>query len=193
MEYMSEQPAPTPFKTLGSHLKYLREQSDESLAEVSGAVEIEQELLEQIEAGFQRPVEDILLLLISHFSMPDHEAVQLWDLAGYDGELPDQIRSNDDLHPTSKNTVMLLAIDMRTVYTDGVDVMGNQAGLTLSFTQTSGHNKSTPVARLGMSHEQAERVMVALQQALLRAKYLRGPKQLPPASRHSLVEDSDNS
>lgn len=190
---MSEQPAPTPFKTLGSHLKYLREQSDESLAEVSGAVEIEQELLEQIEAGMQRPVEDILLLLISHFSMPDHEAVQLWELAGYDGELPDQIRSNDDLHPTGKNTVMLLAIDMRTVYTDGVDIMGNQAGLTLSFTQTSGQNKSTPVARLGMSHEQAERVIVALQQSLLRAKYLRGPKRLPPASRRSLVDDSDNS
>jgi len=192
MEYMSEQPAPTPFKTLGSHLKYLREQSDESLAEVSGAVEIDQKLLEQIEAGCERPVEDILLLLISHFSMPDHEAVQLWELAGYSGELPDQIRPNDEMHHLGKNAVMLLALDMRTVYTDGVDIMGNQAGLTMSFMQTSAQNKSTPVARLGMSYEQAERVVIALQQALLHAKYLRGPKQLPPTSSWSQPSDADN-
>lgn len=190
MECMSEQPAPTPFKTLGSHLRYLREQSAESLAEVSGAVEIDQALLEKIEDGFERPVEDILLLLISHFSMPDHEAVQLWDLAGYAGELPDQIRLNDDMHHVGKNAVMLVALDMRTVYTDGVDIMGNQAGLTVSFTQTSAHNKSTPVARLGMSYEQAERVVVALQQALLKAKYLRGPKRLPPAGEWSQPSDT---
>ncbi len=192
MECMSEQPAPTPFKTLGSHLKYLREQSAESLAEVSGAVEIDQELLEQIEAGFQRPVEDILLLLISHFSMPDHEAVQLWELAGYSGDLPDQIRPTDDMHHIGKNTVMLLAIDMRTVYTDGVDIASNQAGLTVSFTQTAAQNKSTPVARLGMSYEQAERVMIELQQALLRAKYLRGPKRLPPTSDWAQPSDINN-
>jgi hypothetical protein len=191
MECMSEQPAPTPFKTLGSHLKYLREQSDESLAEVSGAVEIDQKLLEQIEAGFERPVEDILLLLISHFSMPDHEAIQLWELAGYSGELPDQIRPSDDMHHMGKSAVMLLALDMRTVYTDGIEVMGNQAGLSVSFTQTSGQDKSSPVARLGMSYEQAERVMIALQQALLRAKYLRGPKQLPPANGPAQAADID--
>ena len=191
MVCMSEQPAPTPFKTLGSHLKYLREQSDESLAEVSGAVEIDEKSLEQIEAGFERPVEDILLLLISHFSMPDHEAIQLWDLAGYSGELPDQIRPADDMPPMGKNAVMLLALDMRTVYTDGIEVMGNQAGLSVSFTQTSGHDKSTSVARLGMSYEQAERVMIALQQALLKAKYMRGPKQLPPASDMSQTSDAD--
>ncbi len=177
---MSEQPAPTPFKTLGSHLKYLREQSNENLAEVSGAVEIDLQLLEHIEAGFERPAEDILLLLISHFGMPDHEAVQLWDLAGYTGELPDQLRPGDDMPQLSKHTVMLLAIDMRTVYTDGIDVMSNQAGLTINFTQSSGPNKSVPVSRLGMSLAQAEQVIIAMQQALLRAKYLNGPRQLPP-------------
>jgi len=47
---MSEQHV--PFKTLGSHLKYLREQSSESLAEVSGAVEIDESMLEDIERRF---------------------------------------------------------------------------------------------------------------------------------------------
>jgi hypothetical protein len=54
--------ANTPFKMLGSHLKYLREQLQESLMEVSGAVEIETETLYRIEQGVERPTEDILLL-----------------------------------------------------------------------------------------------------------------------------------
>ncbi len=73
-----------PFKTLGTHLKYLREHSSESLAEVSGAVEINEDIMERIEQGVERPSEEILMLLISHFNMQDNEAVQLWELAGYD-------------------------------------------------------------------------------------------------------------
>jgi transcriptional regulator with XRE-family HTH domain len=82
----------TPYKSLGSHLKYVREQSRQSLMEVSGAVEIDQRSLERIEAGIERPAEDILLLLISHFGVADREAVQLWELANYDSDMPDQIR-----------------------------------------------------------------------------------------------------
>ena len=51
-----------PFQPLGGHLKYLREQSHQSLAEVSGAVEIDESALERIEAGLERPAEDVLLL-----------------------------------------------------------------------------------------------------------------------------------
>lgn len=178
---MSEAPVPnTPFKTLGTHLRYLREQSNESLAEVSGAVEIDEPSLERIEAGLERPAEDILLLLISHFGMQDQEAVQLWELAGYGGEVPDRLRLQDDIHPGSKSIVMLLALDMRTIYTDGLDITTSPTGLTMNFSQASGQDHPMPVARLGMSYEQAEQVMQTLQQALLRAKYLRGPKSLPP-------------
>jgi len=93
---MSEQKQNTPpFKTLGTHLKYLREQVRESLAEVSGAVEIDVNVLERIEQGFERPSEDILLLLISHFAMPDQEAVQLWELAGYDGDVSGKFHLDD--------------------------------------------------------------------------------------------------
>jgi transcriptional regulator with XRE-family HTH domain len=59
-----------PFKTLGTHLKYLRERGAETLAEVSGAVEINEDILERIEQGSERPSEEILMLLISHFNMP---------------------------------------------------------------------------------------------------------------------------
>lgn len=57
--------------------------------EVSGAVEIDEKRLKRIEAGIERPAEDILLLLISHFGVADREAVQLWELADYDSDMPD--------------------------------------------------------------------------------------------------------
>lgn len=177
--YMSEQNA--PFITLGKHLKYVREQSHQSLAEVSGAVEIDEKRLARIEAGKERPAEDILLLLISHFNVQDREAVQLWELADYDSELPDQIKLEID-QPSGKPVVMLLAMDIRTMYSDGLEVVSNQAGLTLNFTQMVTPSQANTVARVGMSHEQAEQVLKTLQQALLQARYQKGPKALPPPS-----------
>lgn len=169
-----------PFVTLGKHLKYVREQSKQSLAEVSGAVEIDANTLERIEAGTERPHEDILLLLISYFNIQDQEAVQLWELAGYDGGVPDKLRPGDELQLGAKNMVMLLALDMRTIYTDGLELDETDAGLTLNFTQVSAKQQTTPVARLGMSYDQAEQVIADLQQAVLRHKYYKGPRRLPP-------------
>ena len=83
-----------PFITLGRHLKYVREQLHQSLAEVSGAVEIDEQSLERIEAGRERPSEDILLLLISHYGVENQQAVQLWELAEYDAAAPEQLRAD---------------------------------------------------------------------------------------------------
>ena len=171
----------TPYITLGSHLKYVREQSRQSLSEVSGAVEIDENQLERIEAGQERPSEDILLLLISHFGVQDREAVQLWELAEYESDLPDEIRA--DRQPAElggKPVVMLLAVDVRTMYSDGLEVSVNPAGVTLNFTQSVNRAQMASVARVGMSHQQAEQVIRSLQQALLRAKYLSNTKLLPP-------------
>ncbi len=168
-----------PFITLGKHLKYVREQLHQGLAEVSGAVEIEERSLERIEAGQERPSEDILLLLISYYGVQDQQAVQLWELADYDADLPDHLRPDIDI-PTSNKVVMLLALDTRTMYSDGLNVSINPAGATLTFTQAGGQSTATPVARLGMSIEQAEQVAQTLQQALLRAKYASQHKMLPP-------------
>lgn len=181
MVCMSEQTsqngnARTPFYQLGNHLKYLREQLQESVMEVSGAVEIDSDDLQRIEQGVERPSEDILLLLIQHYNMQDQEAVQLWELAGYDGDdspHKSKLDANTAALLQSKQMVMLLAIDVRTMYSDGVDININQAGLTMNFTQTTGDNQHMPVGRIGMSYEQATQVMKTLEQALLRAKYLK--------------------
>ncbi len=172
----------TPFLPLGNHLKYVREQSRQSLAEVSGAVEIEQQHLERIEAGLERPAEDILLLLINHFGVQDREAVQLWELAEYDSDIPDEIRPTDISQTAGKPMVMLLAMDVRTLYSDGLEVIVNQAGVTLNFTQALSPTQVAPVARIGMSHQQMTQVIRTLQQALLQAKYVGPTKLLPPPS-----------
>lgn len=174
---MSESNA--PFTTLGKHLKYVRQQLDQSLAEVSGAVEIEEKRLERIEAGQERPTEDILLLLISHFGMQEQQAVQLWELADYGDELPDQIKVDAD-QVMSKSVVMLLALDNRVIYSDGIEASVNKAGITLNFTQDGGQTGKTSVSRVGMSTEQAEQVLKTLQQAIVKSKYSNNTKFLPP-------------
>src|SRR5690349_2823779 len=104
-----------PFITLGRHLKYVREQLHRSVAEVSGAVEIDEHTLEKIEAGRERPSEDILLLLISHYGVQEQQALQLWELAEYDTDAPEQIRPESEI-PGGQKVVMLLALDTRTLY-----------------------------------------------------------------------------
>lgn len=175
---MSEQQ--TPFVNLGRHLKYVREQSKQSLMEVSGAVEIEEKSLELIEAGVERPAEEILLLLISHFNVAETEAVQLWELANYDSTIPDQIKP-EQIDLGNKPVVMLVGIDIRTMYSDGIEIASTPSGITLNFTQAGGNEQNVSVARVGMSHEQVELVLVTLQQAMLRAKYLPSQKLLPPS------------
>ncbi len=168
-----------PFKSLGEQLKTIREKMHESVAEVSGAVEIDETALSDIEKGQKRPTEDILMLLISHFNMQDDEATNLWKLAGYeqprDGE-PVQPRGHNhsDEMPGNRATVLIMAVDPRVIYSDGVAVTANRSGVTLDFTQGANTPQSITTARIGMSREQAESVILALQTALVRST----PRQL---------------
>jgi hypothetical protein len=175
-----------PYQTLGKHLRYLREQQAQSLAEVSGAVEIDQKDLERIEAGQERPPEDILMLLISHFNMQDQEAVQLWEMAGYDGSSDARQKQEDVLQDImsgiggQKPVVLVVGMDNRTLYTDASHVTGDPAGITITFGKRTQQTKSQPLASFGMSYEQAHEVVAQLQKALLYGKHNTSPKQLPP-------------
>ncbi len=178
-----------PFASLGKHLKNVREQASRSLAEVSGAIEIDEQDLKLIETGQERPEEEVMLLLISYFGVQDQEALHLWELAQYDSDLTDHMQFNESGNEpgpgafTNKPIVMMLAMDMRTMYSDGLEINWNQAGLTLNFTQTNPQNKGLsppiPVARVGLSHTHAEQVLRSLQQALLHVKYDGATKLLP--------------
>lgn len=168
------------YAALGKRLKYARETNKQSVAEVSGAVEIDENDLQKIEAGVERPSEDILLLLISHFDIQDNEALRLWEMANYGTEIPDELKVDLDIQGAQK-VVMLFAQDLRTMYSDGVDIAVNNAGVTLSFTQSTAPGQSMPVSRVGMSIEQAQQLLNGLQMALLREKYGNTRRQLPPS------------
>ena len=179
MEHM-QQPSigPKPFEQLGEKLRSLRNSTRESLAEVSGAVEIDEHILERYEAGVDRPDEEILNLLINHYRLGDNLAAQLWQLAGYDTVIDDP--AIEEAMAAAKQLIMVLATDARTLYTDGVSIDCNTRGLQLTFTQSNSSNKVLPVARLGMSYDQAEEVMKALGIALNYARYGSKHQLLPP-------------
>ncbi|HSX30493.1 MAG TPA: helix-turn-helix transcriptional regulator [Candidatus Saccharimonadales bacterium] len=185
---MSDTNKSLPYEPLGSQLRHLRERSRESVAEVSGAVEIDEKALTLIEAGSERPSEDILLLLISHFALEDDKAAELWELAGYDRPRSDDGQERGHEHDTpsqqsGRQQTLMVMIDPRVMYSDAVEVAANQKGIILNFSQ-SGAQADQPltVARIGMSHEQAKLVMGILHQALYNADNPRLPKQLGDGS-----------
>lgn len=163
---MSEQSEET-YQKLGRQLKALRTRSGESLAETSGAVEIEVRDLANFELGTKRPSEDVLLLLISHFGAKDDEAVKLWEMAGYGlAKIPIEHMSNE---PASRSGSVDNSESV--VYTDVVDIMVNKYGVIMNFMQNSAPN--TPpktVSRVGMSKEHALSVMKILEATLSRTQ-----------------------
>jgi transcriptional regulator with XRE-family HTH domain len=179
-----------PFTNLGEHLKTVREQAKRSLAEVSGAVEIDVDQLKLFEEGMKRPDEDVMLLLISYFNMADQEALHLWELAKYDSNLNEHLdlaQATDEQvfqqMGSAKPMIMLLSsLDVRTMYSDGVEVNWNSAGITISFNQANSKTQNLTVAKVGMSHKQVEVVIKCLQSALLHAKYNGSTKLLPPST-----------
>ena len=177
---MQEPKRQSPFTTLGKQLKILRENQRKSLAEVSGAVEIDSDELERIEKGQERPSEDLLMLLVSYFGLQDHEAVELWDSAGYVRGYKENIHPLDDSQ--TKIATILLALDVRVMYSDGIAVSGNESGMVMSFLQRAEQEQPLPVARIGMSYAQAEEVLRVLEVALLRSKYLPSKPLLPPGT-----------
>jgi transcriptional regulator with XRE-family HTH domain len=164
---MSEKQPKLPYKSLGIRLKRMREKLQESLAEVSGAVEIDIELLTAIERGQNRPSEDILLLLISHFGVKEDEATKLWELAGYDEQNVPFVNMINEEDGSAKSSVLVMPTDARINYTDMVHVMVNNFGVVINFMQGAGpNNQPMIVGRLGMSKEHAKSVLEVLKKTL---------------------------
>ena len=150
-----------PYAAFGRRLKALRERAKESLDEVSGAVEIDKDHLARLENGEIRPSEDVLMLLLSHFDTAESEAVKLWEQAGYN-------KNDSETEPTEQQqTVLVMPMDARIVYTDIVHVAANDYGVVMNFMQHAGpNNQPLAIARIGMSKEHATRVLEVLQKTL---------------------------
>lgn len=165
-----------PFKPLGEELLRIRKRMQESVAEVSGAVEISDDRLASYEKGELRPSEDILQLLITHFNLRDEESDRLWELAGYDDK---QAGENEDVF-NQQPAIMLLPLDARIVYSDNYRVMINKYGVVMNFMQNAGPNgQQIAVSRVGMSIEQAKRVVKVLEETIKTAEKYPSTKNLP--------------
>lgn len=156
---------PEPYKKLGIKIKSLREKAQETLGEVSSAVELHIDELSKIEQGITRPSEDILSLIISHYDLKDGQAEILWKLAGYDKS--DLLDAEATIDPVAAQTVLVTAFDARIVYADMVHVMVNKYGVVLNFMQGAGpNNQPLAISRIGMSKEHAKSVLEVLQKTL---------------------------
>lgn len=172
-----------PYAELGEQLRSLRQEKNESLAEVSCAIEIEQHILEQFEAGIDRPDEDILNLLINHYRLRDNLADHLWELAGYGSKINEEALFFEEAFATAKQLIMVLSSEGRALYTDDTTIDYSKNGLQITFTQSIQGGKSIPVARVGMSYSQAASLATTLSLALLHARYSSLPRALPPGDK----------
>lgn len=149
-------------RLFGLELRALRSRRKESLAEVSGAVEIDVATLGEIEAGNRLPSEDVVMLLINHFSLRDDEAMKLWRLAGFDSVL-----SGGSQNAVQAENMSEIVASNRILYTDMVQVSANNYGVILNFLQGIGSDgKPSAVARIGMSREHAKSVIEVLQRTI---------------------------
>lgn len=191
---MSESNKQTPFRSLGEELKALRSKRKETLVEVSGAVEIDPDVLSNFEQGSVRPSEDILMLLISYFDVEESRATKLWKLAGY--ESIDQNNSQvslDDVSATPPQ-IVVMPMDARIVYTDMVHVSVNNYGVVINFMQTAGaNNQPLAVSRIGMSKEHAYSLLEVLKNTLEQADKPKEIKQLPPSSKKTTTDEKQAS
>jgi transcriptional regulator with XRE-family HTH domain len=179
----------SPYRPLGRRLKALREKAKESLAEVSGAVEIDVRELASFELGQARPNEEVLLMLISHFSAQDEEAVQLWELAGYGVTKISSAQMISDISISGQATT---STNNPILFTDVVDIMVNNYGVVMNFMQSSGpSSKPNTVARIGMSREHAKSVLQILQVTLSQTEQIL-PK-LPNSNRRMITPDNSKS
>lgn len=169
-----------PYKALGDRIKFLREQWQQSVREVSGTLEIDEKTLKSIEAGKTLPEPELLDMLISHFLLTEDQAEDLRELAESNTNSLDSILPTGLEEMLTKQVVMYLPVDNKVVYTDAMHANVNDHGVILQFMQQL-PNTSQPavVSRVGMSREHAERIITVLQQTLTQYDANKRQKSLP--------------
>ncbi len=162
-----------PFKNFGHKLKTIREQKHETVAEVSGAVEIDENELIKIERGELLPSEDILMLLISHFGITESDGRKLFELAT---NFRQQVESSFD-EQLIKQMLMVIPVDNRILYSDSTNINVNGSGVVINFQQANG---KTPmqIARIGMSKDHAKKFINVLHEAIEKSETAKKPKLL---------------
>ena len=78
----------------------------------------------------------------------------------------DQDIAPEEIANAMQRTLMVM-VDPRIIYSDGVEAVAGDRGVVLNFSQTNGPGgKPLTVSRVGMSREQAQMLMSVLHQVL---------------------------
>lgn len=168
-----------PYESLGSRIKFLREQWQQSLQEVSGTLEIDETSLRAIEDGASLPKPEILDMFISHFLLTEDQAQDLRDLAEDNFQQASDALSTGLEDMLMKQIIMYLPIDTKTIYTDQMNATVNNHGVVLQFLQQNGSDQPVTVSKLGMSREHAEKMIEVLQSTLRQHDQGTHTKRLP--------------
>jgi transcriptional regulator with XRE-family HTH domain len=176
---------PDKYVALGSRLKFLREQWQQSLIDVCNTLEIDEKMLRAYESGKILPPHDVLDMLISHFLLTEEQAQDLRDLADVHREKETKLPGSlEDI--LSKQLVMLMPLENKIIYTDAMQATVNENGVILQFMQQTGNGGSIPISRVGMSRLHAERVIQVLQNTLNHHDgNQKNQKMLPPSENSS--------
>lgn len=164
---MSKNDKSDQYVALGARLKFLREQWQQSINDVSSTLEIDEKLLRAYEEGKVAPTPETLDMLINHFLLTEDQAQDLRELAGEkdDLDVPAQLGNFEEM--LAKQLVMLMPMqpqEGKVIYTDSMQVTVNDNGVILQFMQAGvGGAQPVPVSRLGMSREHAEKIISVLQ------------------------------
>jgi hypothetical protein len=169
-----------PYRALGARLKFLREQWQQSLSEVSGTLEIDEKILKSIESGKTLPTNGVLDMLISHFLLTEDQAQDLRDLVEDQQDISSEAIASNLEDMLMKQIVMYLPIDNKIVYTDTMHATVNDHGIVMQFMQQVGQNQPAVVSKVGMSREHAEKVIEVLQNTLKQHDQGKKQKMLPP-------------
>lgn len=154
------------YVALGARLKFLREQWQQSVEEVSGTLEIDEKMLRAYEAGKAAPPVDILDMLINHFLLTEDQAQDLRELAEGPRDEADISAPGHLEDLLAKQVVMFLPIDNKVIYTDSMQATVTDTGVVLQFMQQTGNGQSAPISKVGMSRKHAEKVIEVLQNTL---------------------------
>ena len=153
------------FKELGVALKAYRVAADETIEDVSNALELDKETILLIESGELQPMPEMIELIARHFALREQEAERLLELAGYGkDEFALDLESDVSFEELTRMTDVIVG---PILYTDTVKVVSNKFGVIINFVQSNGGDgKSIVVSRVGMSHQHAKSVIEVLQRSL---------------------------
>ena len=151
-----------PYKLLGAKLRRLRHDAQETLSDVSAAIEVDTQFLLRIEAGLVQPSEDILILLMNHFDVDDKEALDLWQQANYE-----KASANES---TTPQIYLIPMLDNKILYTHQVDVQSNKKDIVINFSQPDIDGSPTTTMRVGMSNAVAHELHLQLSKAIIHSQ-----------------------